>query len=130
MGLGSNDLDREDEASGLTQLTGIGELHKADVTPNKELTISDTHDHGGLDTILTITSGTPIELKVGGTRLANRKYVIIEALGTGIKWGFSSRTQSFDIFKSQILMVPIGQNTQIWFDCDAATKDVAVGELA
>ena len=106
------------------------ETYYADVTPNKELSIADTHNNGGLDVILNIISGTPQELKVGVSRLANRKYVILEALDTGIKWGFSNTTQSFDLFKSQLIMVPIGENTEIWFDCDSGTKDVAVGELA
>lgn len=99
-------------------------------SPNGELKIADTHNNGGLDTVITITSGVPVELKVGGSRLANRKYVVIEALDTGIKWGFSNTTQSFDLFKSQLIMVPIGENTEIWFDCDSGTKDVAIAELA
>jgi len=99
-------------------------------TPNGEIKIADTHNNGGLDAIISIVSGTPVELKVGGTVLANRKYIIMEALDTGVKWGFSNTTQSFDLFKSQLIMVPIGENTQIWFDCTSGTKQVSVAELA
>jgi hypothetical protein len=99
-------------------------------TPNGELKIADTHNNGGLDTTISVTSGSPVELKVGATRLANRKYVIMEALDTGIKWGFSNSTQSFDLFKSQLIMVPIGENTEIWFDCQSGTKQVSIAELA
>lgn len=99
-------------------------------TPNGELKIADTHNNGGLDTVISVTSGVPVELKVGASRLANRKYVIMEAIDAGIKWGFSNTTQSFDLFKSQLIMVPIGEDTEIWFDSTAGTKDVAIAELA
>jgi len=109
--------------------TGVEETPVSS-TPNGELKIADTHNNGGLDAVLNITSGTPLELKVGASRLANRKYVIFEALDAGVKWGFSNSTQSFDVFKSQLLMVPIGENTEIWFDCDNGNKSVAIAELA
>jgi len=112
-----------------SDLTGVEETPVSS-TPNGELKIADTHNNGGQDVTISITSGSPVELKVSATRLANRKYVIMEALNTGVKWGFSSSTQSFDLFKSQLIMVPIGENTEIWFDCQSGTKQVAIAELA
>lgn len=96
---------------------------------NRELFIRDTHDNGGLDTTINLTT-SPIEGKVGATRKLERKYVIMEALTTGVKWGFSNTTQNFDLFKSQLIMVPIGENTQIWFKMSSGTGQVAFGELS
>ena len=98
---------------------------------NRELFIRDTHDNGGLDKVLVLTSGVPAELKVGASRKTLRKYVIFEAQDTGITWGFTNSTQSFDVFKSQLLMVPVGENTQIWFlYSGGGTGDVAIGEIS
>jgi len=99
---------------------------------NRELFIRDTHDNGGLDAVLTLTAGVPQELKVGASRKALRKYVIFEGLDTNIKWGFSNSTQSFDLFKSQLLMVPVGENTEIWllYDSVAGTAEAAIGEIS
>ena len=95
----------------------------------QELFIRDTHDNGGVDGILGLTT-SPLEGKVGMTKRVNRKYVIMEALDTNIVWGFSSTTQSFDLFKSQLIMVPIGENTEIWFKMKVGTGNVAFAELS
>ena len=97
---------------------------------NQEIFIRDTHDNGGTDTIIVISDATPVEGVVNIIPKSLRKYVIIEALTTGMKWGFSSSSQSFDIFKSQLIMVPIGENTQIWFKAPASGGEVAFGELS
>lgn len=107
--------------------TGVEETPVSS-TLNGDMQTADILDNGGLDTIINVTS-TPVELKVGGSRLANRKYVIMEALDTGIKWGFTSSTQSFDLFKSQLIMVPVGENTEVWFST-SGTKQVAIAEVA
>ena len=96
---------------------------------NREMFIRDTHDNGGLDTVIALTV-TPKEGKVGASRKLNRKYVIIEALDTNIVWGFTNASQSFDLFKSQLIMVPIGENTEIWFKMKSGTGSVAFGELS
>lgn len=99
-------------------------------TVNGDLQTADILNNGGLDTVLSIATGVPQELKVGASRKTTRKYVIMEALDTGIKWGFSSSTQSFDLFKSQVIMVPVGEDTEIWFDSTSGTKDVAIAEVS
>lgn len=124
----------EKEASSASKIVGSdssgNETDYAIVTPNQELAIRDTHDNGGLDTILSLDAITPIEGKVGGTTKAERKYVIMEALDNNIKWGFTNSTQSFDLFKSQLIMVPVGPNTEIWFIMSNGTGQVAFGELS
>lgn len=106
----------------------------AETTPvkasaNQDLGVSDVLDNGGLDAIIPLTT-TPVEGVVGLSAKADRKYFIMEGLSTNIKWGFSNTTQSFDIFKSQIIMIPCGPNTQIWFKMTAGTGSVAIGEVS
>lgn len=108
--------------------TGVEETPVSS-TPNGELKIADTHNNGGADTVINLTT-TPVEGKVGVTVQANRKYVIMEALTTRVKWGFSSSTQNFDLFKSQLIMVPIGENTEIWFSVSSGTGSIAFAELS
>ena len=121
-------------ATEITRLTGSQadgtETNPVGSSANGELWIRDTLDNGGLDAVLNLPFNTPIEIKAGGSRKTLRKYVIIEALTTGIKWGFSNSTQSFDIFKSQLIMVPVGENTQIWAKSISGTGELAVGEIS
>lgn len=96
---------------------------------NGDLGTSDVLDNGGLDVVLPLTT-TPVEGKVGASAKPARKYFIMEALNANVKWGFSNTTQSFDLFKSQLIMVPTGPNTEIWFKMGAGTGSVAIGEVS
>lgn len=115
-------------ASNITQ----EETNIAKVSNNQDLGTSDVLDNLGADVILALTT-TP-KLGVvnvdGVTPKPNRKYFIMEALDTNVKWGFSNTTQSFDLFKSQLIMIPLGPNTQIWFKMTAATGSVAIAEVS
>lgn len=112
--------------------TTQAETNIAKVSANQDLGTADVLDNSGLDTILALTT-TP-KLGVvnvdGVTPKANRKYFIMEALDTNVKWGFTNTTQSFDLFKSQLIMVPCGPNTQIWFKMSSGTGNVAIGEVS
>jgi len=123
----------EIESSGSTKIAGSdnsgNESNYTGVSTNKEVFIRDTHDNGGLDAVIALTT-TPVEGKVGATPKAERKYVIMEALDNNIVWGFSNTTQSFDLFKSQLIMVPLGENTEIWFKMKNGTGSVAFGEIS
>jgi len=118
-----------DRSSQSTRVTNSEETNITKVSSDGEFSIRDTHDNGGLDTVLNLTT-TPQEGKVGATVKANRKYVIMEALDKNIKWGFDVSSQSFDLFKSQLIMVPLGENTEVWFKMSTGTGDVAFGELS
>ena len=98
-------------------------------TSNGELTTCDVLLYGGVDAVINLTTAA-VELKVGGSALVNRKYVILEGQAANIKWGFSNTTQSFDIFKNQILMIPLGPNTAIWAKMSTGTGTIAFGEVA
>ena len=82
----------------------------------------------GLDDEISITAGTPVEVKVGASRKADRKVVIIQPLDGKIKWGFSNTTQSFPLFKRQNAIICAGPDTAIWIDAITGTVDVAIGE--
>ena len=80
------------------------------------------------------------------TRLNNRSVSAVTALPSAstssfltampngtvvqVKTAFSNTTQSFDLFKNQLIMVPVGPNTQIWFKVTSSTGSVAFGELS
>lgn len=90
----------------------------------------DTANGGGLDTIITIAAGAVVELKIGGTTKTNRTYVMIQAKDTGITYGFSAVTQSFDAFKSQFFILPFGSNTSVFIKNNGGSPaNVAIGEV-
>ena len=124
----------EKESASASKIVGSdssgNETDYVKVSPNQELSIRDTHDNGGLDTVINLDAISAVEGKVGVLTKDQRKYVIMEALDTNIKWGFSNSTQSFDLFKSQLIMVPVGPSTEIWFIMTAGTGQVAFGELS
>jgi hypothetical protein len=66
----------------------------------------------------------------GITPKANRKYFIMEALDNNVKWGFSASTQNFDLFKSQLIMIPVGPNTTVYFKMTTGTGQVVIGEVS
>ena len=104
------------------------EEYNAAIKSNNELTTSDTLDGGGEDKILTVGTSA-VELKYGALRKTNRKMVMFQALDSGISMGFSSSTQTMPIYKKQIFIMPIGENTEIWFIADEADKSVAIAEI-
>lgn len=98
-----------------------------------EARTNDCVNNGAIDTVLNITT-TASEGKVGGSRKTDRKYVWIQALTVPagangyILWGFSNTTQSFKLYKDQLLVFPIGDGSEIWFKTPASTGTVAFGE--
>lgn len=124
------------QAADTTKIVGAGtdgtESYPAKVSPNQDLGVGDVLDNGGLNAILGLTT-TP-KLGVvnidGITPKPNRKYFIMQGLDNGIKWGFTSSAQNFDLFKSQLVMIPCGPNTTIYFKVTSGTGNVAIGEVS
>jgi len=100
---------------------------------NGELKTTDTIGVSAIDTILTVTT-IATEGKVGVTVLPNRKYIWMQAITVPagpngfILWGFSNLSQSFKLFKDQMLCFPIGEGVQVWFKTQAGSGSVAFGE--
>jgi hypothetical protein len=99
----------------------------ANVTATLDLQTDDRINTSGLDAVVALTV-TPVEAKVGASALVERKYLILEGLSINIKWGFSNTTQSFDLFKNQMLMIPVGPNVHVWLKTTTGTGSAGVGE--
>ena len=123
-----SDLDFKDATNPIivvgSTATGL-ETNPMDVSAKREAYTNDAIRASSLDSVVSLTTSA-VELKVGVSALADRKYLIIEGLSANIKWGFSSGSQSFDLFKNQILMIPIG--TAVWAKVSSGTGSIAVGE--
>ncbi len=106
------------------------ETTPARVTPNQDLGAVDTVNTSALSSQITLST-TPVELRVGASRLVNRKYIWMEALDNNIKWGFGPNTTDcrFDIFKSQLLSFPVG-NVPIYAYVTTGSALIAFGEGA
>ena len=75
---------------------------------------------------------TAIEGKAGATRLLGRQYIIFMALDSGLYYGFNasvSTSTGIPIYKSQLLMIPIGPDLPIYFIASAAGKKVRFQEV-
>lgn len=86
-------------------------------------------DGGGESTELPL-GDAPVEIKAGGSARANRRVLIIQGKGRGIKWGFSPELQPFDLFNKQTLMLPIGSDTSVWASAPGTQAMIAVGEVS
>lgn len=116
------------EMSSPSMIVGDDEQNAVKVSLLKEISSCDILNNGGLDAELTVGTSA-VELKVGVSRKVDRKYVIFQPLDTGIKFGFTSGTQNIPVFKNQLIMLPAGDNTQVWFIASEAGKKVAIAEL-
>lgn len=96
-------------------------------TTNQDLQVDDTTRAAGVDTVITMT-GAAIEVKVGASRLTTRKYVLMNPTGNSCKWGFTSTSQSFDIFKNGFTFFPASASTPIWIIGPAGVT-VEIGEV-
>lgn len=109
---------------------GVSNFSNVDATnSNDEIIVDDSLNRGGVDTVLNLTI-TPQLGKVGATVLTDRKYVMFQALDNNLKWGLTSSTQSFNIFKNQIITLALGPNTEIWFKTSSGVGDLAFSEIA
>lgn len=94
--------------------------------------VADVLDGGGLQASITV-GVTAIEGKVGASPLESRKYVIMQAKDNGIFYGFTSgvtTSTGIEIFKDQLIMIPIGENTDIYFIATGASKDLRFQEVS
>lgn len=88
--------------------------------------IKDAPNQVGVTAILNLTT-TAVEGKAGGATLVDRKYIEMQALTTGVKWGYTTDC-FFDLFKSQFFSLPAGENCKVYFKASSGTAQVAVAE--
>lgn len=91
-----------------------------------ELNTADSCRTSGLEAVVALTT-TAVILKVGGSPLADRKYLILEAQDNNIKWGFSS-TCVFNLFKNEKIVLPMG--VAVYAKMIAGTGNIAIGECS
>lgn len=104
----------------------------AEVNSNNELTVVDCANHGGLHGSLTVGT-TAVELKVGGTVLANRKFITMQATGSKVYWGYSNTVTTATgtrLYRNQTAIFPIGPGTSVFLIADTAGIIVKIGELS
>lgn len=111
-----------------SKLVGDDEQNAVKVTDLKEASVSDVLNNGGSDAVLTIGT-SPVELKAGASRKTDRKLLIFMALDNNFTFGFSSLTQSIPLYKSQVVILHVGKDTEVWAVNTESGKSMAVGEL-
>ncbi len=82
-------------------------------------------------TVSVSTSAT--ELKVGGSALTGRDYIIIQPKANSIYVGFNNSvtiSNGIQLFKDQTLTLEVGDNIQVWAISPSGTIDVRIAELA
>ena len=85
---------------------------------------------GGLFSDITVGL-TAVEVKVGASRLANRKLVTVFALDSKMYWGYSNTVTASNgtpIFKSQMVSWEADSTCQIWIISVAAGKHARISE--
>lgn len=92
----------------------------------QELMVTDVPNQPASDGVLELTT-TPREGYINETTLPNRKYVEMQALTAGVKWGYTENCP-FDLFKNQFFSLPAGTNCKVYFKAAAGTASVAIAE--
>ncbi len=82
----------------------------------------------------TLTVGTTaVEVKVGGSALAFRKLVTMQADDNKIYWGYDSSVTTSTgtrIYKGQYVPLQVGPDIPVYVIADGAGKEMRIGELA
>ena len=126
------DLTKKNRSTN-TRLVGADPITGAEtewvtVTDNNDLEVVDRLDHGGEDTVKTITT-TASQIFVGVSERAERAVLILQGDGRW-EWGFSNTTQSFRAFRNQYIYIDVGPNTQVWAKATTGTVDLSIGEAS
>lgn len=99
------------------------------VSSTQDARVSDAIHTGGVQAALSVST-TAIELKVGGSRLTNRKLVTALSDGT-IWWGYTNAVTTATgtpIYKDQYVIWAADDTTSIYLIASAGTKDVRITE--
>jgi hypothetical protein len=99
---------------------------------NGDIATSDIADNSGVDGSLSVGT-TALAARVGGANLANRKLLIIQAIGGVIYWGFSASVTTATgkrIEKGATTFLPFGPNTTVYLIAAGAGNDTRIGEAA
>ncbi len=109
-----------------------GETTPVKASLNGELQSSDIANNGGVDGAISVGT-TAVIAKVGASNLANRKLLIIQALGGTLYWGFTSGVTTATgrrIEKGAVAYLPFGPNTTVYLIASTVANDTRIGEVA
>ncbi len=106
-------------------------VNNADTEP---IPVDDILDGGGDQATLTIGTTAVLGAVNGTSNRTDRKYVIFQSQDKDIFYGFNESTLStsngIKIFKDQIIMIPLGENTDIYFIATGAGKELRFTEVS
>jgi len=107
----------------------------AGVTANANLKVADGLRNGGTQGALNLPTGnTPVEAKVGGAKLSNRKALIITIQNNGMFWGLTSGVtiaNGHPTANGQVLSFAIDPDStfEVWLVGNANNKNAIVSEI-
>lgn len=105
------------------------------VSTNGDAKVVDGMRNGGVYGALNIpTANTPVEAKVGVSRLSNRKLLMITIENNGIFWGLDNSvttTSGISTVNGQVLTFAIDPDStfQVWLVGNANNKNVHIAEI-
>lgn len=95
--------------------------------------VADVLNNGGIQGSLTVGT-SPVEVKVGVSRLTGRKVVTIyNNSNSVIYWGFTnsvSTSNGTPIEKKQFIELNVGDITEVWVVCDSNGNNARITEAA
>lgn len=95
--------------------------------------VADVINQAGVQSALTVTT-TPIEVRVGGSRLENRKLVSVFNDGSQtIFWGYTNTVTSATgthIFKNQLVSWDVGDGLAIWLVASSGSHACRITEAS
>jgi hypothetical protein len=100
---------------------------------NDNASVTDIVNESALYTNLTVGTSA-VEVKVGGSRLTNRKCVtLVNNSSKTIYWGFSNSvtvSNGTPIEKGQMFVWSVGDSIQVWVISNTASLDTRITESA
>lgn len=97
---------------------------------NSDVQTADVLRTQGTNDVVSISTSAT-EAKVGGSKLTNRKLLVIQPLDNNLYWGFRSdvsTSNGFPLLKNQILTLSIDDATAVYLISGSGSIDVAIGE--
>lgn len=90
------------------------ETNYVNATSNGEIKSADILNVAVTQGTLSLALNTPQEVRVGASRLVNRKTVQIQAQGANVQYGFTSGAQPFTIANGTTIVLSLGDGVGIW----------------
>ena len=112
--------------------TASGETNFVNATLNNEIKAADILNVAVAQAVLVVNqTASPVEVRAGASRLANRKSVMIQAQGTNVVYGFSATSQPFTLANGATITISLGDGVGVWIDRTSnGNVNVAIAEFA